>query len=124
PSGKLSPTTAEQVRRGFAGRVPVLDGGACKRGVESTIVALDGDKVIQLRAGALAREEIERRIGRPVARAAHDAAIAAPGMMLSHYAPNARMRLDAVPRPGEAFLAFGAVAPFGGAVRNLSESGD
>ncbi|HTN62667.1 MAG TPA: L-threonylcarbamoyladenylate synthase, partial [Devosia sp.] len=38
PSGRLSPTSAEQVRRGFAGRVPVLDGGACTAGVESTII--------------------------------------------------------------------------------------
>jgi L-threonylcarbamoyladenylate synthase len=124
PSGKLSPTTAEQVRRGFAGRVPVLDGGPCQRGVESTIVAVDGDRLIQLRAGALAREEIEQRLGVSVERAAEGAAISAPGMLLSHYAPNAHMRLDAMPRPGEAFLAFGASQSFAGTTRNLSENGD
>ena len=124
PSGKLSPTTAEQVRWGFAGRVPVLDGGPCQRGVESTIVALDGDRLIQLRAGALAREEIEQRLGVSVERAAEGAAISAPGMLLSHYAPNAHMRLDAMPRPGEAFLAFGASQSFAGTTRNLSETGD
>ena len=124
PSGKLSPTTAAQVRKGFAGRVPVLDGGPCKRGVESTIVAVDGDRLIQLRAGALAREEIEQRLGVTVGRAAEGAAISAPGMLLSHYAPNAHMRLDTAPQAGEAWLAFGASPDFAGTTRNLSETGD
>ncbi len=124
PSGKLSPTTAEQVRRGFGGTVPVLDGGACKSGVESTIVAIDGDKLIQLRAGALPREEIERVTGLRVTPAETGAKISAPGMLLSHYAPNAHMRLDTEPRPGEAFLACGPQRAFDGITRNLSESGD
>lgn len=124
PSGKLSPTTAEQVRRGFSGKVPVLDGGACKAGVESTIVAVDGETIIQLRAGALAREDIEKAFGRKVARAAKGAKISAPGMLLSHYAPNAAMRLDTAPEPGEAFLAFGSAPTFTGETRNLSPSSD
>ncbi len=121
PSGKLSPTTAEQVQRAFAGRVPVLDGGPCLSGLESTILAVEGETVTQLRAGALPREEIERAIGRPVAVAAEGAAIASPGMLASHYAPNAALRLDAkAPEPGEAYLAFG---PWEGTL-NLSPSGD
>ena len=108
PSGKLSPTTAEQVRRGFAGRVPVLDGGPCEAGLESTILAVSGDSVVQLRAGALPRETIEAAIGRPVAVAAAGAAIAAPGMLASHYAPEAALRLDATSfAPDEASLGFG-----------------
>lgn len=124
PSGRLSPTTAEQVRRGFGGTVPVLDGGPCKAGVESTIIRVEGDRLVQLRAGAVAREEIERRIGVPVEVAAKDAAVAAPGMLASHYAPNALMRLNAEPRAGEAFLAFGKPPPFTGPMRNLSAAGD
>ena len=123
-SGKLSPTTAEQVRKGFAGKVPVLDGGPCKAGVESTIVAVDSDKVVQLRAGALSRQEIQDAIGRPVEQAVDGTAISAPGMLLSHYAPNAGMRLNTTPMPGEAYLAFGPLAPHNSLVRNLSESGD
>jgi L-threonylcarbamoyladenylate synthase len=121
PSGKLSPTTAEQVRRTFAGRVPVLDGGPCTAGVESTIVAVEGGTVTQLRAGALAREEIERAIGRTVAVAEEGAAVASPGMLASHYAPNAVLRLNArAPEAGEAYLAFGA----GEGTLNLSPGGD
>lgn len=124
PSGRLSPTTAEQVRRGFGGRVPVLDGGPCRAGVESTIIRVEGERLVQLRAGALARSEIERAIGVPVEVAEKDAAVAAPGMLASHYAPNALMRLNTAPGEGEAFLAFGAAPDFGGPMRNLSASGD
>jgi L-threonylcarbamoyladenylate synthase len=120
-SGKLSPTTAAQVRRSLGDAVPVLDGGPAQAGVESTILAVDGDTVTQLRAGALPREEIEAAIGRPVAQAAHDARVTAPGMLLSHYAPNAALRLDAeAPRPGETWLGFGP-GPEGA---NLSPTGD
>ncbi|HEY8577795.1 MAG TPA: L-threonylcarbamoyladenylate synthase [Devosia sp.] len=124
PSGRLSPTTADQVRQGFGGRVPVLDGGPCQAGVESTILRIQGERLVQLRAGAVAREEVERALGVEVAVAAGDAAIAAPGMLASHYAPNAQMRLNSGPREEEAYLAFGAAPQFAGIVRNLSPSGD
>jgi L-threonylcarbamoyladenylate synthase len=124
PSGRLSPTTAEQVRRGFGGRVPVLDGGPCRAGVESTIVRVEGERLVQLRAGAVAREEIERRLGVAVELAEKDAAVSAPGMLASHYAPDALLRLNAEPREGEAYLAFGSVPEFGGPMRNLSLAGD
>ncbi|MDV3251829.1 threonylcarbamoyl-AMP synthase [Devosia sp. BK] len=124
PSGKLSPTTAEQVTRGFAGKVPVLDGGPCQAGVESTIVAVDGETIIQLRAGALARRDIEQAFGLKVALAEQGAKISAPGMLLSHYAPNAHMRLNATPQPGDAFLAFGDAPDFAGETRNLSPAAD
>lgn len=121
PSGKLSPTTAAQVTRGFAGKVPVLDGGPCAAGVESTILAVTGDTVTQLRAGALARSEIEARLGAPIATAAPGAAIAAPGMLASHYAPDAALRLEARTfAPGEASLGFGP----GNFTLNLSPAGD
>lgn len=120
-SGRLSPTTAAQVVVGFAGTVPVLDGGPCRAGVESTIVAVVGDTVTQLRAGALAREEIAAAIGRPVAVAEEGAAITAPGMLLSHYAPNARLRIHVEhPAPGEAYLGFGSRD----GTLNLSPTGD
>lgn len=121
PSGKLSPTTAEQVIVGFGGRVPVLDGGPCLAGVESTILAVTGDTVTQLRAGALPREEAERAIGRQIAIAAAGSAVAAPGMLASHYAPNAALRLNATSfAPDEASLGFGP----GEFTLNLSPAGD
>lgn len=122
-SGHVSATTAQHAADDLGDRVDlVLDGGACEIGLESTIVAVaDDGAVTLLRPGAISRAEIEGVVG-PIA-AAHGGAIQAPGMMESHYAPRARMRLDAdAPRDGEAYLAFGAPAPTGGAT--LSASGD
>ncbi len=89
PSGKLSPTTAEQVRTAFHNRIPVLDGGPCEAGLESTILALDGDRIVQLRAGALPRNEIEAAIGQEIEVATGGGKVSAPGMLKSHYAPHA-----------------------------------
>lgn len=125
PSGKLSPTTAEQVIKGFAGKIPVLDGGPCSAGLESTIIAVDGDRLIQLRAGALARTEIEQALGMKIEIASEGSAITAPGMLASHYAPNTPLRLNANhPQSGEAYLAFGPAPDAEGPMRNLSPAGD
>jgi len=122
PSGRLSPTTAEQVLRAYDGRVPVLDGGPCAIGVESTILAVADDAVFQLRAGGTPVAVIEEVIGRTVERAAESAPIRAPGMLKSHYAPSARMRLDATEaREGEVLIGFGPDFP---ETCNLSPSGD
>lgn len=121
PSGKLSPTTAGQVRRAFHDRVPVLDGGPSQSGVESTILAVGGDTVTQLRAGALPRDQIEALLGRFIPTAEEGGPVTAPGMLASHYAPHARLRLDAKSaEPGEAFLGFGP----GEGTPNLSPTGD
>jgi L-threonylcarbamoyladenylate synthase len=122
-SGHVSATTAAHVAADLGARVDlVLDGGPCPIGLESTIVAVAADGAATLlRPGAVARADIEAVIG-PLAAAPPDQ-IAAPGMLESHYAPRARLRLDAAaPRAGEAYLAFAAPAPPGGAT--LSERGD
>jgi len=123
-SGHVSATTAQHAADDLGARVDlVLDGGACPIGLESTIVAVDDEGVATLlRPGAIARADIERLVG-PLAASAKAEPVTAPGMMESHYAPRASMRLDAdAPRAGEAYLAFGAPAPAGGAT--LSASGD
>ena len=126
PSGRLSPTTAGQVIAAFGGTVPVLDGGPCHAGLESTILKVDGDEVTQLRAGALPREDIEAAIGARVGEHHGHGGIISPGMLASHYAPQANLRLGAArPQIGEAYLAFGmAPVDWAGPLRNLSPSGD
>ena len=131
PSGRVSPTSAAHVLADMTGRVDaVLDGGETAVGVESTIVACLGGVPRLLRPGGLAREAIEAVLGRSLA-AAHGEAAAprAPGMLASHYAPAARVRLNATTiAPGEAALLFGPEDLPGvseaRAVRNLSPSGD
>ena len=122
PSGRISPTTAAHVRAGLHGRIAaILDDGPCAVGVESTILGLQGPAPVLLRPGGLAVEEIEAVLGQPVAE--RDAAdpLSAPGQLLSHYAPNASVRLNATRfEAGELSLGFGP----GAFDLNLSETGD
>ena len=125
PSGRLSPTSVGQVRRAFADKVAVLEGGDCSSGLESTILGVEGGKIMQLRSGALTREEIQIHLGRKIEVASTNATISAPGMMASHYAPNAKIRLNATEaKVGEAFLGFGEVSGSGPMAKNLSPKGD
>jgi len=124
-SGTVSPTRADHVAASLGERVNmVLDGGACSIGVESTIVSVVGARVVLLRPGGISREDIERFLGRPVKDAAATDTPLAPGMMASHYAPAALLRLNAAtPNNNEAFLGFGV--DHGGAhTLNLSANGD
>jgi L-threonylcarbamoyladenylate synthase len=127
-SGRVSATRAKHVAADFGASVDmILDGGPCAAGLESSIVALTDGEPVLLRAGALPAGEIERVLGRPLHRAGQAASIQSPGMMQSHYAPRAALRLNAeMPLPGEAFLAFGPAPPpaAGMPCLNLSPSGD
>ncbi len=124
PSGRISPTTADHVLAGLGGRVEaVVDGGPCAVGLESTIVGFVPGPVL-LRPGGVPTEAIATCLGAPLRGegAVNDLTPDAPGQLTSHYAPVARMRLNAAGKaPGEALLGFG---PVKGADFNLSASGD
>lgn len=99
-SGFISPTTADHVLASLDGRIDlVLDGGACVAGIESTIVAVRDDGLVEtLRPGPV-------DLGAPVA--ATD--VEAPGQLASHYAPGKPMRINAAEvAPDEFFIGFGA----------------
>ncbi|MBU2360015.1 MAG: threonylcarbamoyl-AMP synthase [Alphaproteobacteria bacterium] len=121
PSGRISPTTPAHVLTGLNGRIAgIVDGGACGVGVESTIVDVTGDPVL-LRAGGIPAEVLAEALGAPLAHPSAEGAIAAPGMMASHYAPQGAVRLNArAALPGEVLLGFGAVV----GDLTLSRSGD
>jgi L-threonylcarbamoyladenylate synthase len=130
-SGHVSATTAAHVVADFDDQVSVvLDAGPTPIGMESTIVGLADGQATLLRPGAVARADIETVLGRPLTAPMIDAgAPVAPGMLMSHYAPAATVRLNAKDvGPGEALLAFGPDLPAGAdraaAVFNLSPSGD
>ena len=121
-SGRVSPTAAGHVvfslpGPGDGGPAMIVDGGPCLIGVESTVIDLSGDTPALLRPGGLEAEDIEAVIGPlETAEAAEPGkqggAQKSPGQMDRHYAPDLPLRLDAeAPKPGEAFLAFGPVAP-------------
>jgi L-threonylcarbamoyladenylate synthase len=133
-SGHVSPTLAAHVEHDLSGRIDlIVDGGPVEVGVESTIVGCFEAPML-LRPGGLPRERIEAVLGEPLARPpadveSDDGQPLAPGMLASHYAPRANVRLCAEHvAPDEALLAFGP-KPLPGAeaaasVMNLSPDGD
>jgi len=130
-SGRVSATSAEDVIAELGDEIAmIIDAGPCPVGVESTIVATVGGVPRLLRPGGIARSAIEEVLGRPLAAPVPDAGRpAAPGMLASHYAPRAAVRLDATSLvAGEALLAFGpetiAGAEQAAVCANLSPSGD
>jgi L-threonylcarbamoyladenylate synthase len=128
-SGRISPTQASHVAAEL-GEEPamILDGGPCARGIESTVVSVAGEAPVLLRLGAVPRERIEAVLGQTLPLAKETTAIASPGQLERHYAPDTKLRLGVTEvRPGDALLAFGPGAPQGvqGAVAsiNLSATG-
>ncbi|MHC5654484.1 L-threonylcarbamoyladenylate synthase [Stappia sp. ICDLI1TA098] len=134
-SGRISGTTADAVAGDLGDALALLiDAGPTPVGVESTIVSLIDDTARLLRPGGIARADLEAVLGAPLAgpplaTPTDPEAPLSPGLLTSHYAPGARMRLDARDlRAGEALLAFGPDLPEGSAgapaIENLSERGD
>ena len=122
PSGRISPTSARHVAEGLGPKVDIIvDGGACDVGVESTILAVTPAPVV-LRDGGLSREALEAVLATPLEdHVDSQTAPSSPGQLLSHYAPRAKVRLNAMaPDPGEVYLGFGP----GPADLNLSPSGN
>jgi L-threonylcarbamoyladenylate synthase len=127
-SGRVSPTTAAHAVADLDGRVDlILDGGPCRHGLESTIVACLNGRPQLLRPGAITREAIESALGSPIdSGGASQTAPNAPGQLVSHYAPKAELRLDATSASSdEAVLDFSdALKGAGDARLDLSPSGD
>jgi L-threonylcarbamoyladenylate synthase len=110
--GKISPTTAQHVHDELGADMPVLDGGACSVGIESTIIDCTRGAPVLLRPGVLQLAQIERAMGHPLLLNHEQqtlnlispetqktssidlgAAPKASGTLESHYAPNATLRL-------------------------------
>jgi len=84
----ISPTTAEHVRAAFGDAVDVVDGGPTQVGIESTVVAVEGDRLTLLRPGMISFDDIEQ-----AAAIEEGAAHPAPGMHARHYSPRTRLLL-------------------------------
>lgn len=110
-SGSVSATRAEHAARSLDGRIElVLDGGPTRIGIESTIVAVEEDRLRLLRPGSITIEMLHAATGVSV-ETGDRGAIEAPGQMLSHYAPSKPVRLEAASAEADEFLiGFGAVS--------------
>jgi len=122
--GRISPTSASAVEKELGGRIPlIIDGGACREGLESTIIRPEmGEKrpdLHLLRAGPVPKEMLQRfgRVVRPKTKLSRkDRAEgktlednpAAPGQLASHYAPVTPLRVlndisEFKPEPGKKY---------------------
>jgi L-threonylcarbamoyladenylate synthase len=121
--GAVSPTSALDVLDELKDRLlpedVVLDGGTSTVGLESTIIDCTKSEPSILRPGAITFHMIENLLG--VACNVHyfknDNSISAPGMLDSHYAPNANVFLKGVPKSGEGYIALSCFKTPNGAIR-------
>ena len=87
--GRVSPTSAQHVMDEFEGQIPVLNGGACTVGIESTIIDLTNDQAALLRPGAITPSAIEAIVG-PLTTSDTKA----PGTLAQHYQPMTSLLLS------------------------------
>ena len=134
PSGRISPSTADHVYAGLAGKIDlILDGGPCENGLESTIIDCSGEAPVLLRPGGISRCAVERALHSAGlhCRLAEAAALSdqgqpiAPGQLQSHYAPDVSVRLNATSQQGdEELIGFGSIPGAGTLSLSLSQSGN
>ncbi|MBY0347634.1 MAG: threonylcarbamoyl-AMP synthase [Hydrotalea flava] len=88
PFGCISPTSAKHVAGYFKDELQIiLDGGICKKGIESTIIGFNNNEVILYRLGSISVEEIETVAGKVKIVTKNETEPEAPGMLSKHYAP-------------------------------------
>jgi len=142
PSGRLSPSSAAHVAKLFQDHeddenaeigvsstfykginaeieVPrhclewIVDGGNCECGLESTVLDLSSSLPKLLRYGSVSVIELKNILGE-ISLPEHDESIRSPGMLLKHYAPKCKLRLNysfnEQPRENEALIAFGSIS--------------
>ena len=108
--GRISPTRAAHVAEEFGDALLVLDGGACRVGIESSIVDCSRGRPVLLRPGVLTRAQLEAAAGEPLHDPDADAP-RAPGTLAAHYAPRARLRLMPTAMLNTALDLLGAQPP-------------
>ncbi len=119
PSGKLSPTSADDVLQGLGGKIPlIIDGGDTPVGIESTIIGIVDEKITLLRPGSVTADDITAAVHTPVFDR-DSQQITAPGQLESHYAPSSHVRLNATEQEAdEVLIGFGEIE----GIMNLSSS--
>ncbi|MCA3563524.1 MAG: threonylcarbamoyl-AMP synthase [Methylocystis sp.] len=110
-SGRISPTAAGDVARDLGERVAcIIDAGVCDIGLESTIVSCLAHPVAMLRPGGVPRESLEALLGAALGSTTRDILPRSPGLLQSHYAPFAPVRINVTEfQPSDSILAFGNI---------------
>jgi L-threonylcarbamoyladenylate synthase len=123
--GKVSPTNADAVMNELGkllhNKDIILNGGSSQVGIESTIVDCTQDKPIILRPGSITKEMIDSLLSLETDKLnLITNKISAPGLLKSHYAPDARIFLDGTPSPGDGFIALSNIPTPLGVIRLAS----
>lgn len=115
PFGYVSPTTAAHVNDQLGGKISyILDGGPCRVGVESTIIAWNEGVPEILRLGAVTIEMIETVLGKVRVKTHSSSNPKAPGMLENHYAPHTKLVFQGAEKdvPGKTgYLGFDTFHP-------------
>lgn len=104
-SGRPSATAAKHVEEDFSASFPILDGGSCEKGVESTVLLFDEDVWRVGRLGSISLNEIAEVLGYIPTLKEGDRPLC-PGQKYRHYAPVCRLQLQGDPTSCEAILGF------------------
>ncbi|MDC0074095.1 L-threonylcarbamoyladenylate synthase [Alphaproteobacteria bacterium] len=126
-SGKLSPTQAQHVYENFRNNIDmIIDGGACKLGIESTVIFCSNDSISILRPGIITLEDVEETINKKIESNIKNNKVISPGTLKKHYAPKLPIKMNVTSvSPEEALLTFGKLWPKGSkTTMNLSKNSD
>ena len=123
--GKVSTTTAqgvkEELEKYLTKNDQILDGGSSQIGIESTIIDCTKDLPVILRPGYITREMVKNFLSMNIAKFESTSnKVMAPGLLESHYSPNAQVILNGVTKPGDGFIALANIPTPIGAVRLAS----
>lgn len=94
-SGKPSTTRVEHILHDYGGLLPVVDGGSCEIGIESTVLDCIAEKATILRPGKITADDIQTVLPHLIIESSsnHDSIKPkSPGMKYTHYSPNATVR--------------------------------
>jgi L-threonylcarbamoyladenylate synthase len=91
-AGRVSPTTADHVWRGLAGRIDLLlDGGPTPGGLESTVLDVSCSPPRLLRPGLVSQQQLELALGAGIQYGSEvsddESPLRSPGLLTRHYAP-------------------------------------
>lgn len=97
PFCSISPTTSAHVFNYFNGKLGyILEGGACRVGLESTIIGFEDAACVVYRQGGARLSDIEKITGPVTFYNKTTSTSSAPGMLQRHYAPRTPLVFCAV----------------------------
>ena len=118
--GQVSPTSSQDVLLELGDYLGIgdliLDGGKCEVGIESTIIDCTYENPYILRPGAITSAMIEKSTGLKITIAAKSS-IRTSGNLEKHYAPQAKVILDEIPKVGQGFIALSEIETPSGVIR-------